>query len=109
VSFDLEIAVLDACVLYPADIRDLLLYLAEYDLYDPRWTDEILRERERVLGKRRMDLTPAQIKSATIAMTDAFPHALIEIDPLMTKHLKLPDMNDVHVLAGAVSCGASTM
>ena len=34
-------AVLDACVLYPAPIRDLLLHLANFELYTPKWTDRI--------------------------------------------------------------------
>jgi hypothetical protein len=35
------VAVLDACVLYPAPLRDLLLRLALTDLYRARWTDRI--------------------------------------------------------------------
>jgi hypothetical protein len=36
--------VLDACVLYPASIRDLLLNLAQLGLFKPRWSDEIQNE-----------------------------------------------------------------
>ena len=32
------IAVLDACVLYPVPIRDLLLSLASAGLYKPKWS-----------------------------------------------------------------------
>ena len=31
----------DACVLYPAPLRDLLMWLALTDLFKARWTDEI--------------------------------------------------------------------
>jgi hypothetical protein len=31
----------DACVLYPAPLRDLLMRLALTDLYRARWTDKI--------------------------------------------------------------------
>ena len=34
-------AVLDACVLYPRLLRDVLLSLAPADLYTARWTEEI--------------------------------------------------------------------
>lgn len=37
-------ALLDANVLYPAPIRDLLLQLAVTDLYKARWTADIHRE-----------------------------------------------------------------
>jgi hypothetical protein len=41
---NLNIAVLDACVLYPAPLRDLLLSLAASGLYQARWTQLIQDE-----------------------------------------------------------------
>lgn len=35
------LAVLDACVLYPAPIRDLLMQLAKQDAFQARWSDDI--------------------------------------------------------------------
>jgi hypothetical protein len=34
----------DACVLYPAPLRDLLMYLALTDLFRARWTNAIHEE-----------------------------------------------------------------
>ncbi len=34
----------DACVLYPAPLRDLLMRLALTDLFKAHWTDEIHKE-----------------------------------------------------------------
>jgi hypothetical protein len=34
-------ALFDACVLYPAPLRDLLMWLALTDLFNAKWTDEI--------------------------------------------------------------------
>ena len=31
----------DACVLYPAPLRDLLMHVAVTDLYRAKWTDTI--------------------------------------------------------------------
>ena len=43
------IAFLDACVLYPAVLRDVLLTLAETGIYQIRWTSDVLDEMERNL------------------------------------------------------------
>lgn len=47
------VAVYDACVLYPAPLRDLLLRLAQTALFRARWTEEIPSEWVRSLLKRR--------------------------------------------------------
>ena len=39
------VAVLDACVLYPPSLRDLLLWLTSVRVYSPRWTEQIHDER----------------------------------------------------------------
>lgn len=46
-------AVLDACVLYPASLRDTLLRVAEAGIYQPRWTERILDEVRRKSLKSR--------------------------------------------------------
>ena len=56
------VAVLDACVLYPAPIRDLLLHLATLGLYTPKWTEIIHDEWTRNLLKNRQDLTAKQLQ-----------------------------------------------
>src|SRR4051794_23294936 len=37
-------ALLDACVLYPAPLRDLLIEIAQTSLYRARWSSEINKE-----------------------------------------------------------------
>jgi hypothetical protein len=46
----------DACVLYPAPLRDFLMRLALIDLYRARWTDMIHDEWMRNVLKQRPDL-----------------------------------------------------
>lgn len=46
----------DACVLYPAPLRDFLMRLALTDLYRARWTDMIHDEWTRNVLKQRPDL-----------------------------------------------------
>lgn len=53
--------VYDACVLYPAPLRDLLMHLALTDLYRARWTDEIHEEWIRNVLRSRPDLTREQL------------------------------------------------
>ena len=45
------VVVLDACVLFPAPIRDLLLHCAAVDLFQPKWTSVIHDEWKRNLLK----------------------------------------------------------
>lgn len=56
--------VLDACVLYPAPLRDLLLNLTCLGLFRARWTSEIPDEWIRNLLRDRPDLTPEQLQRA---------------------------------------------
>ncbi len=55
-------ALYDACVLYPASLRDLLMHAAATDLFRARWTDTIHKEWTRNLLANRPDLTEAQIQ-----------------------------------------------
>ncbi len=40
-AFELSVAVLDACVLYPFHLRNVLVQAAVDRLVDARWTNEI--------------------------------------------------------------------
>lgn len=103
------VAVLDACVLYPAPIRDLLLHLAHFELYTPKWTAHIQDEWTRNLLLNRKDLSPVQLGKTTAAMQAAYPDADVHhYEPLMDA-LKLPDPNDRHVLAAAIRCKADVI
>ena len=51
-------ALFDACVLYPAPLRDLLMWLALTDLFNAKWTDEIHDEWIRNVLADRPDLKP---------------------------------------------------
>jgi hypothetical protein len=52
--------VLDACVLYPAPLRDLLLSLAAAGVFHARWTQLIQDEWVRNLAVNRPDLNPRE-------------------------------------------------
>ena len=66
-------AVYDACVLYPAPLRDFLMHLALTDLFRAKWTERIHDEWIRNLLKNRPDLTVEQLNRTR--STDEFARA----------------------------------
>lgn len=95
-------AVLDACVLYPTVPRLLLLGCARAGLITPLWSDRILEEWRRAVLRTHPD------QAATVALeiaqcTAAFPNARTAAAPDVEARLSLPDTNDTHVLATAIS------
>jgi predicted nucleic acid-binding protein len=95
-------AILDACVLYPAPLRDLLLQLATAGLFRARWTDDIHAEWIRGVLQNRDDLTLAQLTRTKDKMNEGANCHLIEGYQPIIDTLELPDPNDRHVLAAAI-------
>ncbi len=101
------VVVLDACVLYPAPIRDFLLHLSTVDLFQPKWTSMIQEEWKRNLLIQRPDIRPEQLQRTITEMNRAFPDADVKhFEPLIDS-LTLPDANDRHVLAAGICCRAN--
>lgn len=99
----------DACVLYPAPLRDFLMWLALSGRFRARWTAAIHAEWTRSVSENRPDLSMEQLGRTVALMNAAVPDALvIGYEPLITG-LALPDPNDRHVLAAAIRCSASVI
>ena len=94
--------VLDACVLYPAPIRDILLSFAAEDFFTPKWSDIIQDEWCRNLLKNRKDLKEEQLFKTICAMNLAFPDSNVENFEGLIKNIELPDKDDRHVVACAI-------
>jgi predicted nucleic acid-binding protein len=95
-------AFLDASVLYPAPLRDLLLELAVADLYRAKWSDMVHEEWITALLRKRRDLTRAQLERTRDLMNKHVRDALVTgFEPLI-EILALPDPDDRHVLAAAI-------
>lgn len=60
----------DACVLFPAPLRDLLMRLALTDLYRAKWTDRIHDEWTRNVIARRPDLGVDKLQRTRDLMND---------------------------------------
>lgn len=99
-------AFLDACVLIPIKLTDLLLRLAEANTYRLLWTAEVIDEVERNLP--RVGVTPEKARTRVQQMCDTFPDAMVTgyeaLVPVMTN-----DPKDRHVLAAAVRADAAVI
>lgn len=98
-------AVLDACVLYPTVLREILQGAAAAGLYEPVFSDRILREW--TLSTAKLGAQAQAIAEGEAALLRAaFPRALTRERPEIEARLHLPDPDDVHVLATAIAAGA---
>jgi hypothetical protein len=94
--------VLDACVLYPAALRDLLIQLALANLFRAKWSGAIHAEWTRSVLTNRPDLKPEQLRYTVAQMNRAVPDALTcGFEPLIPSII-LPDADDRHVVAAAI-------
>lgn len=93
---------LDANVLYPPYLRDLLLHLAEKEFYEVRWTDQILQEVSHNIKARQPEHLHHKVDSMIAQLNEAFEDARIckyeDLIEAMKNHPK-----DRHVLAAAVA------
>jgi predicted nucleic acid-binding protein len=94
-------AVLDANVLYPNLLRDILLSLAVSGLYHARWTARINDEWTRNLVANRPDIE-SKIGLLLEQVNAAVPDCLVEDYEYLIDSLTLPDTDDRHVLAAAI-------
>ena len=102
-------ALYDACVLYPAPLRDLLMHLAMTDLFRARWTDQIHDEWIRSLLKNRLDLKSEQLERTRELMNSNVRDCLVTGYENLIEGLELPDPDDRHVLAAAIRAGVAVI
>lgn len=98
-------ALLDACVLYPTVMREVLIGAAEHGLYEPIWSARILEEWARAAAR----VSPASepIARGEIALLSSqWPRASVKVDEGRMARYWLPDANDIHVLAAASEASA---
>lgn len=101
--------VYDACVLYPAPLRDLLMELALADLFRAKWTDRIHEEWISNLLENRPDLTREQLERTRSLMNSCVRDCLVENYASFESVCELPDPNDRHVLAAAIQAKADAI
>lgn len=99
--FEMRVLI-DANVLYPTILREIVLGCAAAGLFEPRWSARIAEEWARAAAK----LSPEQevwARGEVAAANTRFPPALVRVPAELEQRLWLPDPNDVHVLAAAIA------
>jgi predicted nucleic acid-binding protein len=99
----------DACVLYPAPIRDLLIRVANTGVVRARWSERILDECFRNIAAQRVELQASALDRTRRLMCDAVPDCLVTGFEHLEEGLDLPDPDDRHVLAAAIRANAQAI
>jgi predicted nucleic acid-binding protein len=99
----------DANVLYPSDLRNLLMHLALTGLFRAKWSATVHEEWIRALLRRRPDLSRAKLERTRMLMDLHAPDALVTGYEDLIGGLQLPDPQDRHVLAAAIRGRASVI
>lgn len=99
---------LDACVLYPTVMREVLLGVAKTGAFEPQWSARILEEWAR--AARKIGPTgEAQARSEIALIRADWPKAEVTWPQGLQDRLSLPDENDTHVLAAAIAGSADAI
>jgi hypothetical protein len=98
--------VLDACILYPASLRDFLVQLALTGMFRAKWTMRIHAEWIDAAVRNRPDLERSRLERVAHLMNAAVLDSNVTGFETLEAGLELPDSNDRHVLATAIHCGA---
>jgi predicted nucleic acid-binding protein len=99
---------LDANVLFPTVLREILIGVAARGAYAPLWSARILEEWAR--ATRRLPEGSEAIARGEIALLRAdWPGAEVTVPEDLVAEIILPDPNDAHVLAAAIAGGAGTL
>ncbi len=98
-SRETEHAFLDANVIRGQLTTDVLLSLAEQDVFQPRWTRKVIDEMRR---NRPPGVSEKAIARRIAMMNGAFEDAMTEAPPQELQDEMQADRKDRHVLAGAL-------
>jgi hypothetical protein len=102
----LPVAFLDASVLYPALLRNLLMHFAVADLFRAHWSARVHDEWMRSLLRDRPDISRVRLERTRELMDTHVLDALVEGYEHRIEGITLPDADDRHVVAAALHCGA---
>jgi len=99
---------IDTCVLYPTLLREIVIGAAKADLFEPRWSQRIFEEWRHAMA-RDGDLGRIAAEAEIALLNARFPNASVEVPVDLEQSLHLPDPDDRHVLAAAISGGCGEL
>jgi len=102
------VAILDACVLYPYRMRDVLLEFAIQGIFRARFTDEIMDEWSRHVIKDMPD-TEESVQAQLRIIGTVFEECFVTGHKPLVAGLDLPDPDDRHVLAAGIKSSAQVI
>ena len=95
-------AFLDASVLYPVSLRNLLMRLTLGGLYQARWSAHVHEEWIRAVLRDHPNIPAARLHELRDAMDEQAEDSLVSGYEKLISSLTLPDPDDRHVLAAAI-------
>ena len=99
---------IDTCVLYPTVMREIVVGVAGAGAFKPLWSPRILEEWAR--AARKLGPTGETQARGEIALLRArFPESEVNVQEGAERRFWLPDPDDVHVLAAAVTGNADAI
>jgi predicted nucleic acid-binding protein len=96
----------DACIFYPAPLRDLMVRLAMTREFRAHWTMQIHEEWVTALLRSRQDLRREDLDRTVDLCNKAVPDCLVCHYESLIDDINLPDPDDRHVVAAAIRAGA---
>ena len=108
-AFEPSVAVFDACILYPFHLRNILVQAAVDRLVEARWTDKIHDEWIQNLASDAPAIPVERLQTTRRLMNEALPGATVSGYEDIILTVSLPDPDDRHVVAAAITAGASVI
>jgi predicted nucleic acid-binding protein len=104
-------AILDANVMFPVNVFDILAQFCIEGLFTAKWSQDIDDEWTRNLLESRADLTQDQVFRRRDRQRIALPDWEVEKEKYhsLIEAIYLPDLNDRHVLAAAIAGHADSI
>lgn len=96
-------AFFDANVFFGVRLRSFVMEVAKSGLFRARWSRDVHDEWIRAVVRRRQDLTAERLRPVADQMDAAIPDALVTGYETLVPSLELPDPDDRHVLAAAIT------